>query len=550
MQVLEHLFITTTGLKPQQITELSPAGSNRRYFRITASQQVHPELSETNTDTERLADNSIQHWETNPSSLISLIGVMGTSLEENRAFVAMANHFGKLGLPVPKVLATSSDDRFYLQEDLGDSSLFDAIAGGRETGIFSEKEKQYLSNTLRWLPRFQVNGAQNFDFSVCYPQPAFNRRSVFWDLNYFKYNFLKTTGVDFQESRLEDDFERLADVLLDETATDSLPFPIFMYRDFQSRNVLLRNGNPYFIDFQGGRKGPLFYDLTSFLWQARANFSKELRDELIEVYLTAMNELLAVEHRGVKPLDKVLFISQLRHFVLFRLLQVLGAYGFRGYFEKKVHFLLSIPFALNSLKEVLQDGFVEYPYLVDVLLKMCEQLENDRVGADLSVDITQPKGGVKTPVSMAGIAASTASAPPAALEVTVVSFAYPKGLPRDASGNGGGFIFDCRAVHNPGRYEPFKKLTGLDEPVQQFLEKDGEVLNVLNHAQALVDVSVKRYLERGFTSLMVCFGCTGGQHRSVYSAQKMAEHLHATFGVKVHLLHREQQIEKYYETNM
>ena len=470
MTELETLFQQYAHEKILNITELTASGSPRRYFRLTGEKTT-------------------------------LIGVAGTSLKENSAFIAMSKHFYALGLSVPEVLAETADSEFYLQNDLGNTLLFDLIAEGRKTGIFSTNEKELLSKTIAKLPLVQVLGSKGFDFSICYPQPEFNERSVFWDLNYFKYNFLKTTGLDFQENQLEDDFVRFSDILL-RSKTDT-----FMYRDFQSRNVMIKDGEPYFIDFQGGRRGPLAYDVASFLWQAKANFSNELREELIQVYLYRLKELI--------PVNEADFRKQLNHFVLFRTLQVLGAYGFRGYFEKKPHFLQSIPFAIENLKQLLKTDFPEYPYLVEVLKKMTglEQFN-------------------KKPEEQKN------------LLVKVYSFSYRIGIPEDSSSNGGGFVFDCRAIHNPGKYPEYVNLTGLDEPVKQFLEADGEISTFLEHAFELVDNSVKRYIERGFANLMVSFGCTGGQHRSVYSAQKMAEHISQKFGVEVELVHRERKINR------
>ena len=469
MNELETLFKQHTNEKLVSITELSASGSNRRYFRLEGEKT-------------------------------SLIGVEGTSIDENKAFIQMAKHFYTNGLPVPRFLIQTADGRFYIQEDLGDTLLFDAIADGRKTGVFHESEKELLRKTMRLLPAIQVKGAEGFDFAVCYPQPEFNERSILWDLNYFKYCFLKSTGLDFQENLLEDDFSKLSAILL-RSQTNT-----FMYRDFQSRNVMIKDGEPYFIDFQGGRKGPLFYDVASFLWQAKAQYSAELREELLHTYLKALQELI--------PINEDEFRHQLKHFVLFRTLQVLGAYGFRGYFEKKTHFLQSIPFAVENLRSMLKTDDSEYPYLLQVLKEMTE-LEQFR-----EVEIRKP------------------------LVVKVYSFSYKKGIPQDNSGNGGGFVFDCRAVNNPGKYERYQSLTGLDESVKKFLEDDGEILTYLDHSIALVDASVKRYKDRGFTNLMISFGCTGGRHRSVYSAQKIAEHINKKFGVEVQLIHREQNIEQ------
>ena len=475
-QSLSLLFFEATGKKAGEQTALTASGSNRRYYRIDSE------------------DNST-----------SLIGVQGTSRDENHAFLYMAEHFMKKGLNVPKVLAVSDDEMNYVQQDLGNVLLFDYIAEGRKTGVFSAKEKNMLRETMRALARFQVTGAEEFDFNQCYPQPEFNLRSILWDLNYFKYCFLKATGLDFQEDKLENEFERLAYILLQNRMN------AFMYRDFQSRNVMVRKEEdgtevPYFIDFQGGRRGPVFYDVASFLWQAKANYHPDLREELVEVYLEELQKYM--------PVDREVFYDTLKHFVLFRTMQVLGAYGFRGYFEKKPHFLQSIPFAIDNLRHLLKHASEDYPYLIEVLQKMTEMKQFKDVG-------------VRKP-----------------LVVRVMSFSYKKGIPADPSGNGGGFVFDCRAVNNPGKYERYTHFTGMDEPVIKFLEEDGEMLPFLEQAYQLVDFSVKRYMDRGFQNLMVSFGCTGGQHRSVYSAEKMAQHINEKFGVEVQLIHREQNMER------
>lgn len=470
MQELQDLFNQLTSDKLLSIVELSGSGSNRKYFRLYSKNQ-------------------------------SFIGVEGTSIEENKAFIYMSKHFSSLGFPVPKILTQSENEKYYLQEDLGDVLLFDYIVEGRKSGVFNEKEKRMLVRTIEKLPEIQINGAKGFDFSYSYPLPEFNERSIMWDLNYFKYCYLKTTGVDFQENLLEDDFLKLASTLLKSKQE------AFMYRDFQSRNVIIKDDKPYFIDFQGGRKGPIYYDVASFLWQAKANYSKELRKELIQVYLKSLKQFITV--------DETDFQNQLKHFVLFRILQVLGAYGYRGHFEKKLHFLESIPPAIENLKEILQEDITEYPYLVSILKQMTEQVIDDKKQIE-------SKG----------------------LTVTVYSFSYKKGIPDDDSGNGGGFVFDCRAIHNPGRYGEYKNLTGLDKPVIDFLEKDGEVTSFLQHIYSIINPSINRYIERGFTNLMINFGCTGGQHRSVYSAQKTAEYIHKEFGIKVCLIHRERNIKK------
>lgn len=465
MELLISLFKEYTGTDPVSVSPLTPAGSNRRYYRLK-------------------------------NSTHNLIGVEGTSPDENRAFIHLSDHFREKNLPVPAVLSYTADYLYYLQDDLGDLLLFDVLANARKTGVYAGSDLVLLEKTMRSLAHLQVNGAENLDFNICYPQPEFNLRSVMWDLNYFKYCFLKVTGLEFQEDQLEDAFLSFADQLLRfESST-------FMYRDFQSRNVMVQNEDICFIDFQGGRRGPLAYDVASFLWQAKAQYPDDLKNHLIEVYLDELKQIY--------PVDAIEFKHQLKQFVLFRTLQVLGAYGFRGYVEKKAHFLESVPFAIENLKDILADWPGEKDYLYNVLAEMVQLPRFKKL---------EPRDS---------------------LTIKVYSFSYKKGIPEDFTGNGGGFVFDCRAVHNPGKYDEYKKLTGMDQPVKDFLEKDGEILEFLKNAKALVEPSVERYIQRGFSDLMMSFGCTGGQHRSVYSAQKMAEYLADKYGVKVELIHREQ----------
>ena len=443
----------------------------------------------------------------------SMIAVYGACVEENKAFVHMAQHFTSKGLPVPRVIGNlSTDGHFYLQEDLGGCALYDAIAEGRKKGgAYSPEEELLLHRTIALLPKMQFMGGDGLNGEWCYPKAEFDREGIMFDLNYFKYCFLKAAVADIDEIRLEREFTLLADKLLgaEEKNTDASTCHTFLYRDFQARNVMLTtDGQPRFIDFQGGRKGPVYYDIASFLWQAAARYPQPLRERLIDTYL-----LHAKPYMG--EVDREAFNQRLQLFVLFRLMQVLGAYGFRGYFERKAHFLTSIPPAIESVSQQLSaenSPIKDFPYLREVLTTICAKPEYK----------TREKAQE--------------------LVVRVFSFSYKKGVPEDLSGNGGGYVFDCRSTHNPGRYEPYKKLTGLDAPVIDFLEKDGEILTFLESVYQLADTHVARYLERGFTDLMFSFGCTGGQHRSVYSAQHLAIHLHEKFGVKVELTHREQGI--------
>ena len=469
MKELEKLFEQYTKQKPESIYELPSSGSNRRYFRISGSG-------------------------------ITLIGAKGTSIEENIAFMEIAKHFKLKGLPVPQVLCASSNNEFYLQEDLGDITLFNSIEQGRETSNFSPDEISLLKKTIATLPKLQFEGGKGLDYSICFPQPEFDERNVWFDCNYFKYCFLKTTGIEFSEIKLHDDLTKMAADLLEGGNEE-----VFMYRDFQARNVMLVDGNPYFIDFQGGRKGPLYYDLASFVWQAKANYPTELKETLIETYREAL--------KPYKDIPKEEFYKKLRLFVLFRTMQVLGAYGFRGYFEKKPHFLQSVPFAIDNLRKLItEEPFTEYPYIQEILTELTDMRQFSDLRAERK------------------------------LEVRIFSFSYKKGIPVDTSGNGGGYVFDCRAINNPGKYDHFKHFTGLDKEVIEFLEEDGEVTKFLSHVYEMADAHVTRYMERKFTNLMFSFGCTGGQHRSVYCAQHLAEYLAKKYNISVILYHREQDI--------
>ena len=466
---LHRLYSAHYGTCPVSVDPVSASASNRRYYRMVS-----------------------------PAG--TCIGAVGTDRQENEAFVAISLHFRSKGIPVPEVFAVSEDGMSYLQEDLGDEVLLDRLVKARRTGEGLAEAEELMCSAMALLPKIQFEGASGFDFSVCYPQPAFDRRMVMFDLNYFKYCFLKATGLEFNEMCLQDDFEKLADDLLaDDTDT-------FMYRDFNARNVMVRGGEPCFIDFQGGRRGPVYYDVASFVYHARAGYTDGQREKMLEAYLEALSEYM--------PVDRKVFFSRLRLFVLFRLLQVLGAYGFRGWTEHQAAFMTSVPAALDGLVRLLEEPFEEYPYLVETLGRMAAL---DRFRR------SERAGG---------------------LEVKVYSFSFKKGIPEDPSGNGGGYVFDCRSIHNPGRYEPYKKLTGRDEAVIRFLEDDGEILTFLDHVYGVVDPHVETFAGRGFTDLMVSFGCTGGQHRSVYCAEHLARHIAEKYpDVRVRLIHREQNID-------
>jgi len=469
MELLQQLFESYTGQKVGEVTELNSSGSNRRYFRLKGG-------------------------------ALSIIGVIGTNKDENNAFIYLSRHFIEKGIRVPRVLAVSEDRMRYIQEDLGDESLYQSVSHGRESGEYGTMESELLCRTIACLPKLQFKGAEGMDWNVCYPEPAFGERMVMFDLNYFKYCFLKATGLEFNEVKLQEDFERLKDDLLQDMGNT------FMYRDFQARNVMMKDGDPYFIDFQGGRRGPIYYDVASFVWQARSRYPESLRKKLVQTYLTAL--------KAYTDVDEARFEERLRLFVLFRTLQALGAYGFRGYFEKKPHFLASVPYALGNLRRLLQKPFTDYPYLNGILSKLTTMSQFNEIAEDRR------------------------------LEVRIFSFAYKKGIPVDNTGNGGGYVFDCRAINNPGKYEHYRQFTGLDKEVVDFLVEDGGVTRFLGNVYELVDPHVKRFIERKFTHLQVCFGCTGGQHRSVYCAERLAEHLSEKFDIKITVTHRELDMEK------
>jgi len=484
---LESLFQSLTGSLPASVTRLGAAGSNRQYFRLEG------------TDGK------------------TLIGAAGTSPDENRAFFTICSHLLSKGLPVPQVVARSHDGMCYLQQDLGDTPLFAMLEQGRTPDSFSTATMEMLEKTIRLLPDIQILGGQGLDTSCCFPCPCFDRRSIMWDLNYFKYCYLKGCGIEFHESRLEDDFENLTAKLLMDA-----PFDTFMYRDFQARNVMVCDGNPWFIDFQGGRLGPLEYDLVSFLYQARAAYPDSVRSHLIRVYLESLSRY--------RKADAKRFAARIRLFAIFRMLQVLGAYGYRGFFERKPQFLTSIPAAVATLKELAWDIKELCPHLFSLIM----QFDKD----SRTVQVQQPSA--LTPQSSAN------DGQPSVLTVKVSSFSYRIGIPQDYSGNGGGFVFDCRGMRNPGKFEQYKSITGNDGPVIEYLENQGEIQGFLECCRGLVFPTVDKYLSRGFTSLAVNFGCTGGQHRSVYCAGHMAQMLKEHYGpqIRIVLEHRELKIQQ------
>ncbi len=485
MKRLSDLYVSLRGKQPDAIEKLAvSSGSNRVYCRLYGGNGTAEKEKET------------------------LIGVTGASQEENRAFVYLARHFREKGINVPEVYIFSSDETAYLQQDLGDRSLYGALKRGRETGgRYDESDIKLLENTIRRLPEIQFRGAEGLDFARYCPVPEFDKRSIMFDLNYFKYCFLKTSGIEFNEIRLEEAFLSFAEDLANEGLQG------FMYRDFQARNVMLSGDDtPYFIDFQGGRRGPAYYDIASFLWQASALYSASLRERLIDCYYEELQN-----YRSDIP-SKDAFAGRLHVFVLFRILQVLGAYGFRGGFERKSYFIKSIPPAVENLRELLDACRFHCGYLIEVLRELAA---SDKY---------------KLPLPPAET--------PERLVVRVFSFSYKRGIPEDETGHGGGYVFDCRGTNNPGRYEKYRQMTGMDGEVIRFLEDDGEITAFLENVYSIADRHTERWIERGFTSLMFSFGCTGGRHRSVYSAEHLAAHLNGKYGIEVRICHKEQGINK------
>jgi aminoglycoside/choline kinase family phosphotransferase len=428
----------------------------------------------------------------------SAIGILYGVREENRAFLEFSKHFRRHGLPVPEIYGEDLEQGAYLEEDFGDTTLFEFLSATRAEEKIAPEAMAAYRKVVAVLPRFQIEAGRDLDYSVCYPRASFDKQSIAWDLNYFKYYFLRLAGISFNEQALEDDFDTLTNFLL------SADRDYFMYRDFQSRNVMLRDGEPYFLDYQGGRKGALQYDVASLLYDAKADLPPEFRQELLELYLDGVKEFA--------PIQREEFLKYFYAYVYVRILQALGAYGFRGFYERKAHFLQSVPYALKNVRWLLHN--VRLPIALPTLMEAFHSM--------LASEKLQ------------GLAASAEN-----LTVRVFSFSFHRGLPKDETGHGGGFVFDGRSLPNPGREERFKPLTGRDAAVVEYLNQQESVHQFLASVFSLVEASVNEYQRRGFKSLMVSFGCTGGQHRSVYLAEQLGKRLRVRSGVDVVVRHRE-----------
>ena len=432
------------------------------------------------------------------SDRFSAIGILYDVREENVAFLEFSRHFRRHHLPVPEIYAEDLDQGAYLEEDLGDVTLFDFLSKNRAGDSVSPQAVESYRKVVAVLPRFQVEAGRDLNYKVCYPRASFDRQSIAWDLNYFKYYFLRLAGIPFNEQALEDDFSRLTKFLL------SANRDYFLYRDFQSRNVMLREGQPFFVDYQGGRRGALQYDIASLLYDAKADLPPELRLQLVDHYLDQL--------AGFIDLGRDAFMQHYYAYVYVRIMQALGAYGFRGFYERKVHFLQSVPYALKNLRWLLEHVQlpISLPTLTDAIKSM----------------VASEK--------LHGLASEGEH-----VTVRVFSFSFHRGLPKDESGHGGGFVFDARSIPNPGREERFKAFTGKDVAVIDFLNQQESVHQFMANVISLVDASVNNYQRRGFKNLMVSFGCTGGQHRSVYLAEQLAKYLRDRNGVEVVVQHRE-----------
>jgi aminoglycoside/choline kinase family phosphotransferase len=432
------------------------------------------------------------------SEKISAIGVLYAVREENVAFLEFSRHFRRHGLPVPEIYAEDLDHGAYLEEDLGDTTLFEFLSENRVAEDVAPEVVEIYYKVVAELPRFQVEAGRNLNYKVCYPRASFDRQSIVWDLNYFKYYFLRLAGIPFNEQALENDFGRLTDFLL------TAPRDYFLYRDFQSRNIMLRDDEPFFVDYQGGRKGALQYDIASLLYDAKADLPPELRRQLLGHYL----ETLA----GFIRLDREAFMRHYYAYVYVRIMQALGAYGFRGFYERKPHFLQSVPYALKNLRWLLHH--VELPVALPTLT---DAFKSMLASEKLQSHPLEPEN----------------------LLVRIFSFSFHRSLPQDDTGHGGGFVFDARSLPNPGREDRFKSLTGKDAAVIEYLGREESVRQFLSSVIPLVESSVNTYQQRGFKNLMVSFGCTGGQHRSVYLAEQLATRLRGREGLDVVVRHLE-----------
>ncbi len=466
---IKTLFKSYSDILVKQIDQIPQSGSDRIYFRIVCEGDIH------------------------------FIATYNINIKENKTFIYFSRHFKSIGAPVPEIYAVNETGSIYIQEDLGHSSLLNELEKFGQTESVFELYKK----SLKALANLQINGDKGLDYNECITSKEFGQQAIMSDLLYFKYYFLDTLKIPYDKEKLLGDLEALSNYL------SHVDHKHFMFRDFQSRNIMVQDNNIYFIDYQGGMKGALQYDVASLLWQAKAELSDEWKNKLLDYYMDCVDEIIE------KPLNRNHFINQYNGYVLIRLLQVLGAYGFRGLFERKAHFLTSIPLALRNLKWFLANKYV------GISLPEFERLLSIVISDEMIQQFETVKATVETP-----------------LQIKINSFSYIKnGYPKDETKNGGGFVFDCRGILNPGRVEEYKKQSGQDKPVKDYLEQQTKMPKFLNSIFDIVDITVEDYIKRGFESLEINFGCTGGQHRSVYAAESLARHLRNKFSVKASVNH-------------
>ncbi|OIR12202.1 glmZ(sRNA)-inactivating NTPase [mine drainage metagenome] len=466
-----ELFQTFKNHQPERIEKIPQSGSDRIYFRIYANNET-------------------------------FIATYNLNVKENKTFIYFSNHFKNKSLPVPTILCVNDDSTIYIQEDLGTESLLNKLEqNGHNDYVYGLFQK-----SLKALSKIQISGDKNLNYDHCLTAKEFGKQAIMSDLLYFKYYFLDTLRLPYDKQAVLDDFDALSTYL---TRTE---YKYFMFRDFQSRNIIVNDDAVHFIDYQGGMKGALQYDVASLLWQAKAELSEEWKDDLLQYYLDEVDSLLH------KKVDRITFISQYNGYVLIRLLQVLGAYGFRGLFERKAHFLSSIPLALRSVQ-----FFLEHKR-IGIVTPEFDRMLQLMVSDEIIARFTPPVATASTP-----------------LVIEINSFSYKKGIPVDASENGGGFVFDMRGILNPGRFDEYKCLNGKDKAVQDFLEQRTHMNEFLNSVWDLIDITVTDYLKRDFSHLQINFGCTGGQHRSVYAAEQTARHLRNKYKVKLILKHTNEE---------
>jgi aminoglycoside/choline kinase family phosphotransferase len=467
IEAIAVLFRLISGNAPDRIEKLPQSGSDRIYFRIYYGNET-------------------------------FIATHNLNKRETQTFVYFSRHFVNAGLPVPQILAVNEEDTLYIQEDLGTDSLLNKLEqhghAGYAYGLFQQ--------SLAELARVQILGDTGLNYDWCLTAKEFGKQAILSDLLYFKYYFLDTLQLPYDKQAMLDDFDALSTYL---TRTEN---KYFMFRDFQSRNIIVKNDKVNFIDYQGGMKGALQYDVASLLWQAKADLSEEWKDSLLQYYMDKVEELLN------RSIDRTTFVSQYNGYVLIRLMQVMGAYGFRGLFERKAHFLASIPLALRNLKFFIDNK------RVGIVTREFDRVLRLVVSDDMIQRFEPPQANEQTP-----------------LIVEINSFSYKKGIPADSGPNGGGFVFDMRGILNPGRFDEYKTLTGKDKEVQDFLEQRTKMNEFLNSVWDLVDITIEEYLRRGFDRLMINFGCTGGQHRSVYAAEQTARHLRNKYKLEVQPCH-------------